>query len=496
MSLYLKYRPKTIEELDITRVRRALAEVVQANQVGHAYLLTGPRGAGKTSAARILARVVNCEHNSNKLDEPCNECQACLSILNGSAVDVIEIDAASNRGIDDMRELKDKIRLAPTSLVKKVYIIDEVHMLTAEAFNALLKTLEEPPAHAIFVLCTTEAHKVPDTIVSRCVRILFTKATPEEMIRSFTRVINGEGAEVEEAALKLLAESVDGSFRDGIKVLDSLVAKEKKITAKDIEEALFGASGFESMGLARALIKRDLAQALSEFRQACQAGTDLVFVTTQTMKKLREAILTGLGVEQGELAGETELTKLIYKLDEALRLANTSPAPEMMVEMVIIEWCVEGTGNKRAGRTQGRASEEPAKKEIPKKETKDKELKEEELAGEVEDVGETWGKILAGLEGESYSMGALLTKARPGQIRGNTLTLLMEYDFHRTQVMQEKFRARVEKMVSEAVGRPMKIECEVGKLALDNKLQNPPQVDTIAPEDLTLIKAAEEIFNN
>jgi DNA polymerase-3 subunit gamma/tau len=193
MNLYLKYRPKTIDELDLVGVRKILTDIVKANKVAHAYLLTGPRGSGKTSTARVLARMVNCEKNGEKLGEPCNKCSACQSILNSSAVDVIEIDAASNRGIDDIRELKEKIRLSPAILPKKVYIIDEVHMLTSEAFNALLKTLEEPPSHSLFILCTTEAHKVPETIVSRCAAIQFTKATSSEMLRSFKRVIEERG---------------------------------------------------------------------------------------------------------------------------------------------------------------------------------------------------------------------------------------------------------------------------------------------------------------
>src|SRR3989339_1566953 len=257
MNLYLKYRPTTIEELDLSGVRRILGEIVKANKVAHAYLLTGPRGAGKTSAARVLARIVNCEENGKKLGEPCNECSACKSILEGSAVDVIEIDAASNRGIDDIRELKEKIRLAPAILRKKVYIIDEVHMLTTEAFNALLKTLEEPPSHSLFILCTTELHKVPQTIVSRCVQIQFTKATPEEMQRSFARVIAGEGKEVIEEALIYLSKAVDGSFRDGVKILDQVLSLSDKVGMAEIELVVMGSAGYSSAPLGDALIARE-----------------------------------------------------------------------------------------------------------------------------------------------------------------------------------------------------------------------------------------------
>ncbi|HBO10516.1 TPA: DNA polymerase III subunit gamma/tau, partial [Candidatus Collierbacteria bacterium] len=250
MSLYLKYRPRTIDELDLASVRKTLEQIVTANKVAHAYLLTGPRGAGKTSAARVLARIVNCEKNRNKLGEPCNECSACKSILNGSAVDFIEIDAASNRGIDDIRELKEKIRLAPSQLSYKVYIIDEVHMLTTEAFNALLKTLEEPPKHAIFALCTTETHKVPETIKSRCVPIQFGKASENEMKRSLSRVVAGEEKKISEEALSYLAKAVDGSFRDGVKALEIALTTTMEVDLGRMEEVVVGVAGFSAKPLA------------------------------------------------------------------------------------------------------------------------------------------------------------------------------------------------------------------------------------------------------
>ena len=190
MNLYLKYRPKTIDELDLSGVRKILSDIVKANKVAHAYLLTGPRGSGKTSTARVLARMVNCEKNGEKLGEPCNKCSACQSILNSSAVDVIEIDAASNRGIDDIRELKEKSAWFPPFYPRKFILLMKFICLPRKLLMRS-KTLEEPPTHLLFILCTTEAHKVPETIMSRCSAIQFTRATPSEMQRSFKRVIEG-----------------------------------------------------------------------------------------------------------------------------------------------------------------------------------------------------------------------------------------------------------------------------------------------------------------
>src|SRR6185437_9781888 len=225
MVFYRKYRPQQIDDLDSASVREILNAVLQKS-IPHAFLFTGPKGLGKTSTARIVAKVVNCERLGSSVHatiEPCNICDQCVSITSGTNVDVLEIDAASNRGIDEIRELKEKIRLSPVSATRKVYIIDEVHMLTSEAFNALLKTLEEPPDHAMFILCTTESHKVPETIVSRCFQIMFKPATEEELVRSFKRIVEGEKLKIEDEALKYIAQLADRGFRDGAKVLEELV---------------------------------------------------------------------------------------------------------------------------------------------------------------------------------------------------------------------------------------------------------------------------------
>jgi len=331
MNLYLKYRPKTIDELDLSGVRKTLLEMIGANNLAHAYLLTGPRGAGKTSTARVLARVVNCEKNGEKLGEPCNECRACQSILNGSAMDVIEIDAASNRGIDDIRELKEKIRLAPSSLRTKVYIIDEVHMLTTEAFNALLKTLEEPPSHSLFILCTTELHKVPETIVSRCVQLQFTKATPAEMQRSFARVIKGESATAEEGALEYLSKAVDGSFRDGVKILDQVISNTRYLMLGDVETAVSGSAGFKIEALASAVALKDVNESLFKLNEAIVGGVDLTYLLVSLMRALRDMLLAGVI--------EIEASKLIFTLDEVARRLATSLDGELLIQVAIVEWC-------------------------------------------------------------------------------------------------------------------------------------------------------------
>lgn len=527
MSLYLKYRPKTIEELDLANVREGLSKIFVQNKVAHAYLFTGPRGAGKTSSARILARIVNCEKNEKKLSEPCNECENCKSILNGSATDVVEIDAASNRGIDDVRELKEKIRLAPSNLRKKVYIIDEVHMMTTEAFNALLKTLEEPPEHALFILATTEAHKVPETIVSRCQRVLFSKASDQEVKRSLMRVIKGEGIKITNEAVNKLSGAVDGSFRDAVKTLDQLVGGDKEIGPEEVEEIISGVSGQSLQKLVEGLSNRELESSLVEYRELVKQGMDLVYLAVETIKGLRELVV-------GE--GRGELIPLIYQLDETACKLASSPVPEILIEMVIIEWCgARGTGTKKARsqsvdkgvvtspkavkrEAEDKKSNKPQVKERVEGEEEDEEIggkepqgvaggsvnKSIEYKGSIEEL---WRKLKESLRGGSYSLGALISKANPVRLEGNELVIGVKYEFHREQVMAERHRSEIESLLSKITGTGMILGCEIGKVKQTKQkgeeLQEQEEVDNIAQaepeehnsqEDDGLLEAAENIF--
>ena len=228
MTFYLKYRPQKIDELDIAEVRESLTRIVASGRVPHAFLFSGPKGTGKTSAARIIAKIVNCESKAR----PCNKCLQCTQINKGSNIDVIELDAASHRGIDDVRLLRDAVKLSPAKASKKVYIIDEVHMLTLEASNALLKTLEEPPEHVMFILATTNPEKLIETIRSRTTNIAFRKATAEEIVRSLSRAVKGEKMKINEESLNEMAGASGGSFRDAVKILEQLALEKRKLDPK------------------------------------------------------------------------------------------------------------------------------------------------------------------------------------------------------------------------------------------------------------------------
>ena len=215
VALYRKWRPQGFDALvGQEAVRTALTNALETGRIAHAYLFAGPRGTGKTSTAKILAKAVNCEHGPTP--NPCNECQNCVRINDGTSMDVFEIDAASNRGIDEIRDLREKVAFAPVSGRYKVYIIDEVHMLTTEAFNALLKTLEEPPPHVIFILATTEPHKIPATIHSRCQRFDFRRVTDADIVKRLREVADGSGIAADDDALQLIAVQADGGMRDAL----------------------------------------------------------------------------------------------------------------------------------------------------------------------------------------------------------------------------------------------------------------------------------------
>lgn len=368
MVFYRKYRNQTIGELDNAKVRESLtASLSNLDNTPHAFLFTGPKGLGKTSSARIVAKVVNCvgrvigKEQSATLDkqkntfsakqialresiEPCNTCEQCISITNGTNLDVMEIDAASNRGIDEIRDLKEKIKLSPVSAHKKVYIIDEVHMLTTEAFNALLKTLEEPPAHAMFILCTTETHKIPATIFSRCFTVSFTKATTEELVRSFKRIIIGEKLEADDDALFEIAKMSDGGFRDGAKLLEEIVSLSgnKKITKELVEENYHNeSSGKLLLELIHACEVKDISAGLSVIQTIVTHGIDMRFFMLKLLESLHDMLLSTLTAKQETSSplATSDIKALLSGVSKAYTDMKYAVLPQLPLELFIVEWC-------------------------------------------------------------------------------------------------------------------------------------------------------------
>ena len=288
---YRKWRPQAFSEVvGQEHVTTTLLNALASDRVAHAYLFCGPRGTGKTSMGRILAKAINCLRNGK--GEPCNDCTMCADIAQGRALDLIEIDAASNRGIDEIRSLREKVGFAPNVARRKVYIIDEVHMLTAPAFNALLKTLEEPPPHTVIVLATTESHKLPATIISRCQRFDLRRISRADVVRRLAQVCESEGAQATDAALGLVARSAGGSLRDAENILEQLVVGVGGTIDEGAVRAALGIGGREQMrALAHAALERDLGKGLAALEEVAGEGFDLAQFHRELLSYLRGLML-------------------------------------------------------------------------------------------------------------------------------------------------------------------------------------------------------------
>lgn len=346
MVYYRKYRPQTISELDLDDVREKLASILSSKELPHAFLFTGSKGLGKTSAARILAKAINCM-NRGKSIEPCNNCDACISITNGSNIDVLEIDAASNGGVEEIRTLRERVKFASSGLLKKIYIIDEVHMLSTGAFNALLKTLEEPPPHVVFVLATTELHKLPATVVSRAFQIQFEKPTVEQIVHSLKRVVKGEGLKIEDGVLEKLAVVSDNAFRDAAKNLEelSLVSNGGKLTA-ELFDKTFKTSGVDAAveKLLVALSLRNAKEGLKIISELNDSGVDFKIVLSRIVDHLRGLLMMRNGIDSSEKDVKgleiPEIKELLELSNEAYSELKMTIIPSLPLELMTVKFCI------------------------------------------------------------------------------------------------------------------------------------------------------------
>ena len=353
VALYRRWRPQNFDTLVGQQpVKQALTNALTSGRIAHAYLFAGPRGTGKTSTARILAKALNCEHGPTP--NPCGECDNCRRIAEGSSMDVFEIDAASNRGIDEIKALRDQLAFTPVDCRYKVYIIDEVHMLTTEAFNALLKTLEEPPSHVIFILATTDPHKIPATIHSRCQRFDFRRVTVEEIVQHLAMVAQGSGLEADEDALRLIAIQSEGGMRDALSLLDQCGVMAKKITAVTVREIL-GIVGREALrALVEAIGRQDVPLALSQLAALLEQGKDVRQIVTELIEYLRALLLFKAVPQYNEVyltdtASNLESLAALYtsdrimaseeRLHAALVELRGTMRPRITAELCLLDLC-------------------------------------------------------------------------------------------------------------------------------------------------------------
>ena len=370
LVLYRKYRPRTFSEIiGQEHVVKTLTNAISNGMVSHAYLFSGPRGSGKTTIARLLAKAVNCENRKSGTSEPCNKCNSCLEITEGRSLDLTEIDAASHRGIDEIRELRDGIQFIPTKSKYKVFIIDESHQLTKEAANALLKTLEEPPGYAIFILATTEIHKMIPTIISRCQRFDFRKLTLPEIIKRLEIISKKEGVKIEKAALELIAINSGGSIRDAESILDQSLTfsgdSNKELKAEDVKEILGLVDTELVSNFCDFLCQKKTVEAINLLNEVTERGSDLQEFSKSLINYLRQALFfkimgdspsssstphqqvwweAGLTKEefeklknQAKVFKEEELRRIIELFLEAENKMRYSSIPQLPLELAIIE---------------------------------------------------------------------------------------------------------------------------------------------------------------
>ncbi|MBI4096463.1 MAG: DNA polymerase III subunit gamma/tau [Candidatus Levybacteria bacterium] len=502
MVFYRKYRPQTIDELDSKEVRDKLHSVLESSEISHAFLFTGPKGLGKTSTARIIAKALNCEgkgesgkgkdkknlHSSpltlNANVEPCNKCDQCKSITNGTNLDILEIDGASNRGIDEIRDLREKVKLSPISARKKVYIIDEVHMLTTEAFNALLKTLEEPPSHVVFILCTTESHKVPDTILSRCLRIQFKKATRGELVRSFERIIKKEGLIADKEALSLIAGLSDGSFRDGVKILEEMaqISKDGKIT-KDLIESKHKISSMEYQiaQMIRNFENKETKSALEGVAKLVGEGIDIGHFMQNLIESLHNSLLLKAEVqnlsERLGFAAQTslemgEVKKLIELLSKAYGELKYAVLPQIPLELVIVEWglAVVGSGPVRSFppanapssssvRVVGSPSSSATRPPLSATRLPDVPLNvtQQDMTKYSENDA-LWNALIDKVKAYNHSIAGVLRGCRIKSYDNKSLILETNFKFHKDKLSEPKTQEILNKTIKDVTKKNVRIE--------------------------------------
>lgn len=472
-ALYRKYRSKKLSEIvGQEHITATLNEAIKKGRISHAYLFTGPRGVGKTSIARILAH----EINGLPYDD------------DSTHIDIIEIDAASNRRIDEIRELRDKVYIAPTSTKYKVYIIDEVHMLTREAFNALLKTLEEPPAHVVFILATTDAHKLPGTIISRTQRFSFKPASQNDIKSLLKGIADSEKIEIDDQALEFLAEHASGSFRDSVSLLDQASSHGNKVELHDVQELLGVPNADTITELVNNLVSGSAASLMQNLDTLFSQGYQASAVAKQLGRSIRSQI------KNGELALSQEaaldlLDCLIgvpsahdpERYLEIQILKHASPASTASPKPVSVEEIQEVPAKDKPEETKIQAESIVEQPEAVKKQaTKD--------AGDANFDSSIWPQVLAALKTKHNTLYGVVRMAEP-QFTKDGITLAFAFAFHQKRLNESSNRQKIADVIHDITGKQVNIECTLDKKA------SPPTVETPIVQDKSSdISAISNIF--
>jgi len=526
-ALYRKWRPRTFDEvIGQGHVTQTLQNALPSGRISHAYLFAGPRGTGKTSMGRLLAKAVNCL--STEDDKPCNRCRICQAINEGRLLDLIEIDAASNRGIDEMRSIRERVNFRPNEARYKVYILDEAHMLTEPAFNALLKTLEEPPPHVILVLVTTEPRKIPDTIVSRCQRFDFRRIPLQDIIGHLKHIAEQEGLAVEPAALELIARSATGSMRDAESLLDQLMSYGgEEITLAQVQSVL-GTVPSQAVGeLVDQLLARNVAQGLDVINRVIGDGVDSRQFNRQVVEYLRELLLIKVGDDSSlvhvtpevlqEMKGQVaqlsirELIKIVKLFNQAGLDLKASVQSQLPLELAFVHATLgeeekaappaarpsPGTVPQTSAETRVASAPRsaPTGKSAKAVKEKPKERPNEQpraastgLKLTLTTVNSQWGRILGEAKLRNRSVEALLKSCQPLGVEGREVVLGFHYPFHKEKIEEPQNKALVESVVSQVVEGSCHIRCVLSPRGerptqpVQKPVKKPPK-DTVENEE-------------
>jgi DNA polymerase-3 subunit gamma/tau len=464
-------------------VTQTLRSALMLGRVGHAYLFAGPRGTGKTTTARLLAKAVNCLAEE-MAERPCNQCRVCRAINEGRFLDLIEIDAASNTGVDDVRDLREKIGFSPNEGRYKVYIIDEVHMLSTAAFNALLKTLEEPPPHAILILATTEAHKIPATVLSRCQRFEFRRIPLVEIVGRLRELLGHEGATAEPAALDLIARQATGALRDAESLLDQLLASHSGAVTLEQAQAVLGTATNEAVArVIDAWIANDASAGLTAIQHAVESGTDPRQFARQIVDTLRGILHLQTGgtipIELPESVHESlrrqasaldtaEVIASVRRFSAAMVEAKSGWQPQLPLELALIEAISERmspavaptpsdqpTPVREVERAPGVAA--PVTAELVAEETEGGE--EAALERPVDQIRAQWDALKAAVKRRNFRVEALLNSGEVLGVEGHTVVLGFPYSFHRDKMSSDEYRQVVDESLAELHGGRYTIRC-------------------------------------
>ena len=501
-ALYLKWRPQTFADVvGQEHIIRTLQNALNRGRIRHAYLFSGPRGTGKTTNARLLAKAVNCTYEDAG-GRPCNNCRNCVAINEGRFLDLFEIDAASHTGVDDVRELRDKIAFAPGEGQYKVYIIDEVHRFSGNAFDALLKTLEEPPGHAIFVLATTEIDKVPATIKSRCLHFEFRRVSQKEVSDLLKQIAESESINIDNAALDLIARQGTGSVRDSISLLDQIVTEPEELVSLEMAQELLGTAGsIKVRELVQALAEEDLPLGIHIINNAIDSGSDAKQFGQQVVEYLRHVMLTQTASADlieatqedralcEELAGSisrSRLLKTIRRFNEAVNNYTGGWQPQLELELALVESLQEEPTPASAYQPPPQ-SRSPATAEKPPETIQDAapEPAYERVAGSapgeppayaVGKIQNGWMDILTQAHRYNKNLPPLLEHAHVRAIEGNRLILGVRSDFFQKKLADPERAKIIEQAIFDLHEVRLRLEARVVAGA------PPPATERASPE--------------